>query len=115
MQLKVVGGPAVGGDAGAQVEHALDGLGGGGVLAELGQGVGEDGVRGGGIGAQALGVAASSGTYALLSPANSPPVVDAGVYYHVAPDLSIVQVNAKDSQQKSIPLVTSEATLQVQP
>src|SRR5229473_521508 len=30
-------------------------------------------------------------------------------------NLSIVQVNAKDSQQKSIPLVTSEATLQVQP
>lgn len=29
-------------------------------------------------------------------------------------NLSIVQVNAKDSQQKSIPLVTSEATLQVQ-
>ena len=29
--------------------------------------------------------------------------------------LSIVQVNAKDSQQKSIPLVTSEATLQVKP
>ncbi|PYT70683.1 MAG: hypothetical protein DMG39_14905 [Acidobacteria bacterium] len=29
--------------------------------------------------------------------------------------LSIVQVNAKDSQQKSIPLVTSQATLQVQP
>ncbi|HVH72300.1 MAG TPA: cohesin domain-containing protein, partial [Candidatus Dormibacteraeota bacterium] len=29
--------------------------------------------------------------------------------------LSIVQVNAKDSQQRSIPLVTSEATLQVQP
>jgi len=28
--------------------------------------------------------------------------------------LSIVQVNAKDSQQKAIPLVTSEATLQVQ-
>jgi hypothetical protein len=26
-----------------------------------------------------------------------------------------VQVNAKDSQQKLIPLVTSEATLQVQP
>ena len=41
---------------------------------------------------QALGVTASSGTYALLSPANSPPVVDAGAYYHVAPDLSIVQV-----------------------
>lgn len=29
-------------------------------------------------------------------------------------NLSIVQVNAKDSQQKSIPLVTSEATVQVQ-
>jgi hypothetical protein len=41
---------------------------------------------------QALGVTASSGTHALLSPANSPPVVDTGVYYHVAPDLSIVQV-----------------------
>jgi hypothetical protein len=41
---------------------------------------------------QALGVSPSSGTYALLSPANSPPVVDAGVYYHAAPDLPIVQV-----------------------
>jgi len=30
-------------------------------------------------------------------------------------NLSIVQVNAKDSQQKLIPLVTSEATLRVQP
>jgi general secretion pathway protein D len=30
-------------------------------------------------------------------------------------NLSIVQVNAKDSQQKLIPLVTTEATLQVQP
>src|SRR5579864_326742 len=30
-------------------------------------------------------------------------------------NLSIVQVNAKDSQQKPIPLVTGEATLQVQP
>jgi general secretion pathway protein D len=30
-------------------------------------------------------------------------------------NLSIVQVNAKDSQQNLIPLVTSEATLQVQP
>jgi len=30
-------------------------------------------------------------------------------------NLSIVQVNAKDSQEKLIPLVTSEATLQVQP
>jgi hypothetical protein len=28
--------------------------------------------------------------------------------------LSIVQVNAKDSQQKLIPLATSEATVQVQ-
>jgi hypothetical protein len=41
---------------------------------------------------QALNVTASSGTYALLSPNNSPPLVDTGVYYHVAPDLSIVQV-----------------------
>src|SRR3984957_9310395 len=41
---------------------------------------------------QARGVTPSSGTYALLSPANGPPVVDTGVYYHVAPDLSIVQV-----------------------
>lgn len=31
-----------------------------------------------------------------------------------ASNLSIVQVNAKDSQQKSIPLVTSEATVRVQ-
>lgn len=30
-------------------------------------------------------------------------------------NLSIVQVNAKDSQQRLIPLVTSEATIQVQP
>lgn len=30
-------------------------------------------------------------------------------------NLSIVQVNAKDSQQRPIPMVTSEATLQVQP
>jgi general secretion pathway protein D len=30
-------------------------------------------------------------------------------------NLSIVQVNAKDSQQKPIPLITGEATLQVQP
>jgi hypothetical protein len=34
----------------------------------------------------------SYGTYALLSPLHSPPAVDAGVYYRVAPDLSIVQV-----------------------
>ena len=43
---------------------------------------------------QALGVKPGSGTgtYALLSPANSPPVVDAGIYYHAAPDLSITRV-----------------------
>jgi hypothetical protein len=41
---------------------------------------------------EALGVTASSGTYALLSPDRPTPPVDAGVYYHVAPDLSIVQV-----------------------
>jgi hypothetical protein len=41
---------------------------------------------------QALGVTLSSGTYALLSPANAPPGVDAGVYYHVAPDVPITQV-----------------------
>jgi hypothetical protein len=41
---------------------------------------------------QALGVTASSGTYALLSPTNTPPSVDAGVYYHVAPDLSVTQI-----------------------
>jgi hypothetical protein len=41
---------------------------------------------------QALGVTTSSGTYALLSPANGPPVVDTGIYHHVPPDLSIVQV-----------------------
>ena len=40
----------------------------------------------------AAAVTASRRTYALLSPTTSPPVVDAGVYYHVAPDLSIVQV-----------------------
>ncbi len=41
---------------------------------------------------QALGVTASSGTYALLSPTSALPSGDTGVYYHVAPDLSIVQV-----------------------
>ena len=30
-------------------------------------------------------------------------------------NLSIVQVNAKDSQQRLIPLITSESTIQVQP
>src|SRR5215467_8679233 len=34
---------------------------------------------------EALGVTASPGTYALLSPDSSPPPVDAGVYYHVPP------------------------------
>jgi hypothetical protein len=41
---------------------------------------------------EALSVSASSGTHALLSPANAPPSLDAGVYYHAAPDLPIVQV-----------------------
>jgi hypothetical protein len=34
----------------------------------------------------------TSAPYGLLSPGNSPPLVDAGVYYHVAPDLAITQV-----------------------
>ncbi len=54
---------------------------------------------------------------------NTPGVSGSGtligvVVKAVAPgssNLSIVQVNAKDSQQKSIPLVSSEATLRVQP
>jgi hypothetical protein len=41
---------------------------------------------------EALGLTASSGTYALLSPSNSVPGVDAGVYYRIAPNVSIVQV-----------------------
>jgi hypothetical protein len=41
---------------------------------------------------EALGVTAPPGTYALLSPDRPPPPVDAGVYYHVPPDVSIVQV-----------------------
>jgi len=40
----------------------------------------------------ALGIMGSSGTYALLSPASAPPNVDAGIYYRIAPDQSIVQV-----------------------
>jgi hypothetical protein len=40
----------------------------------------------------ALGVTGPPGTYALLSPGNSVPPVDTGVYYHVAPDLSVAQV-----------------------
>jgi len=39
-----------------------------------------------------LGVTGPQGTYALLSPDNSVPRVDVGVYYHVAPDLSVAQV-----------------------
>jgi hypothetical protein len=34
----------------------------------------------------------ASAPYALLSPASSPPVIDAGLYHHVAPDLAITQV-----------------------
>ncbi|MBV9205491.1 MAG: hypothetical protein JO037_08820, partial [Actinobacteria bacterium] len=44
---------------------------------------------------EALGLTASpasSGTYALLSPAGAVPSVDAGVYHHVAPDVPVVQV-----------------------
>ena len=52
---------------------------------------------------EALAVAAASGAfimpsaptstpYALLSPEQSPPILDAGVFYHVAPDLAITQV-----------------------
>ena len=37
-------------------------------------------------------VTASSGTYALLSPISVPPPVETGVYYHVPPDVPIVQV-----------------------
>jgi hypothetical protein len=40
----------------------------------------------------ALGVKPLTGTYALLSPATAVPLGDAGVFYHVAPDVSIVQV-----------------------
>jgi hypothetical protein len=40
---------------------------------------------------QALGVTPTSGTYALLSPDTGVPQVDAGVYYHVAPDVPVVQ------------------------
>jgi hypothetical protein len=42
---------------------------------------------------QALGMTpGTSSTYAVLSPFRSGPLVDAGVYYRVAPDVSIVQV-----------------------
>jgi hypothetical protein len=40
---------------------------------------------------QALSITPSTGTYALLSPDAGVPQVDAGVYYHVAPDVSVVQ------------------------
>jgi hypothetical protein len=40
----------------------------------------------------ALGVTPLTGTYALLSPATAVPLGDDGVFYHVAPDVSIVQV-----------------------
>ena len=42
--------------------------------------------------ARRLDVTASSGTYALLSPISVPPPVETGVYYHVPPDVPIVQV-----------------------
>jgi hypothetical protein len=32
-----------------------------------------------------------------------------------ASNISIVQVNAKDSQQKALPLITTEASIQVKP
>ena len=34
----------------------------------------------------------TSAPYALLSPTSGPPLIDAGVYYHVAPDVAIAQV-----------------------
>ena len=41
---------------------------------------------------QALGVKPTTGTYALLSPATGVPLGDDGVFYHVAPDVAIVQI-----------------------
>jgi hypothetical protein len=40
----------------------------------------------------ALGVQPGTSTYALLSPSTAVPLGDAGVFYHVAPDLAIAQV-----------------------
>jgi hypothetical protein len=40
----------------------------------------------------ALGVTPLTSTYALLSPATAVPLGDVGVFYHVAPDVAIVQV-----------------------
>jgi hypothetical protein len=41
---------------------------------------------------QVLGMTVKSGTYPLLSPDSGAPQIDVGTYYHVAPDVSIVQV-----------------------
>jgi len=41
---------------------------------------------------EALGLTASSSTYALLSPSRGAPLIDSGVFSPVAPDVSIVQV-----------------------
>jgi hypothetical protein len=41
---------------------------------------------------QALSISRASSRYALLSPDQGPVSADAGVYYHVAPDVSVVQV-----------------------
>ena len=41
---------------------------------------------------QVLGMTPSTGTYALLSPDSGAPPVDVGTYYHIAPDVSMVQV-----------------------
>jgi hypothetical protein len=43
-------------------------------------------------GAALLPSAPASPPYALLSPAAGPPLLDAGVYYHAAPDVAIAQV-----------------------
>ena len=40
----------------------------------------------------AFNVTSTSGKYALLAPGTSPPKVDAGVFYHVLPDVPIAQV-----------------------
>jgi len=40
----------------------------------------------------ALVLSPAQGTYAVLSPAGLPPMLDAGVYYRVPPDVSIVRV-----------------------
>jgi hypothetical protein len=45
-----------------------------------------------GGGASLLPSSPASAPYALLSPSSSTPLVDVGVYYHVAPDVAMVQV-----------------------